>query len=341
MLQCVELLSDCSVVKQKQQRLVRELAGFDVLADVLGTLGLHSRLFCRSALAAPWAMAFPGDQLAHFHIVERGGAWLDVAGSKSSVALAPGDVVVVGRGNAYRLADQPGHENLQPIEFPPADPSGRCILLRQGRGGATSVLICGSFSFEEAEDHPVLSLLPKVMHLRAGVSPPDIWLESMSRFLIAEASGMKPGTATVLSRLTDILFVQVLRAWLAEQPDHPSWLSGLNDPRIGPALALIHERPGEAWTVDRLAAKVGLSRSRFTVRFTKVVGEPPQAYLTRVRMQRAARLIREREGNLGQIAFAVGYESESSFNKAFKRRYRKTPGQFRRENRQSRAAHVV
>ena len=328
-------------MKQKQQRLIRELAGFDVLDDVLSMLGLRSRLFCRSELVAPWAMAFAADSLAHFHIVERGGAWLEMEGSKSPFALAPGDVVVVGRGNPYRLVDQPGNRKLQAIEFPPPDPSDRCILLRQGRGGATSVLICGSFSLEEAEDHPVLTLLPKVMHLRGGMSPSDTWLRSMSRFLIAEASTMKPGTATILSRLTDILFVQVLRAWLAEHPDHPSWLSGLNDPRVGPALALIHERPGEAWTVEALAAKVGLSRSPFTVRFTKVVGEPPQAYLTRVRMQRAARLIREHEGSLAQIALAVGYESESSFSKAFKRRYRKTPGQFRKERSDNRVNRFV
>ena len=328
-------------MKQKQQKLVRELARFDVLADVLGTLGLRSRLFCRSELAAPWAMAFGASKLAHFHIVERGGAWLEMEGSKSPFALAPGDVVVVGRGNPYRLVDQPGNREPQAIELPPPDPSGRCILLRQGRGGATSVLICGSFSFEEAEGHPVLALLPKVMHLRGGRSPSDAWLDSMSRFLIAEASTMKPGTATILSRLTDILFVQVLRAWLAEQPDHPSWLSGLNDPRVGPALALIHERPGESWTVEKLAAKVGLSRSPFTVRFTRVVGEPPQTYLTRVRMQRAARLIREQESSLGQVALAVGYESESSFNKAFKRQYQKTPGQFRKETRDHRINHVV
>ena len=320
-------------MKQKQRKLVRQLAAFDVLSDVLGTLGLRSRLFCRSELVAPWAMAFPAGNLAHFHIIERGGAWVELEGSKSPFALAPGDVIVVSRGIPYRLVDQPGNRELQPIEFPHPDPSGRCIRLRQGRGGATSVLICGSFSFEQAEDHPALALLPKVMHLRGGVSPAGTWLDFMSRFLIAEASSMSPGTVTVLSRLTDILFVQVLRAWLAEESVQPSWLSGLNDPRVAPALTLIHERPGEAWTVAKLAAKAGLSRSAFTVRFTKVVGESPQAYLIRVRMQRAARLLREQNDSLGRITLAVGYESESSFNKAFKRQYRKTPGQFRREQR--------
>jgi AraC-like DNA-binding protein len=276
-------------------------------------------------------MTFPADNLAHFHIVERGGAWLEMEGLKSPSALAPGDLVVISRRNAYRLVDQPGRKGVEAIQFPPPDPSGRCMLLRQGHG-ATSVLICGSFAFEEAEDHPLLALLPKVMHLRGGTSSQsNPWLESMSRFLIAEASAMKPGTQTIVSRLTDILFVQVLRAWLADQPNRPNWLSGLNDSRIGPALALIHERPEEAWTVEMLAGKVGLSRSPFTVRFTRVVGESPQAYITRVRMQRAARLLREQDASLGQIALKVGYESESSFSKAFKRQYRKTPGQFRKE----------
>ena len=115
----------------------------------------------------------------------------------------------------------------------------------------------------------------------------------------------------------------------------------LPDSRVGRALALIHERLGEAWTVAKLAAKAGLSRSAFTVRFTKVVGESPQAYLIRVRMQRAARLLREQDDSLGRITLAVGYESESSFNKAFKRQYRKTPGQFRREQRGNRSGQAI
>ena len=328
MLKRIEFLSERSVMKRK--KLVRKFNDFDVLADVLRTLGLRSRLFCRSELDAPWSMAFAAGNLAHFHIVERGGAWLQPEGKESPLALAPGDLVVVGAGSAYRLADQPGRAGPPTIEYSQANIGDRCTLLRHAQGGATSVLVCGSFSFDQAEDHPLLALLPKVMQLRAGASQSQAWLEPITRFLTSESAAMKPGTETIVSCLTDILFVQVVRAWLAEQPDQPSWLSGLNDPRIGPALALIHERPGDPWSVEKLAAKVGLSRSPFTVRFTRVVGEPPQAYLTRVRMQRAARLVRKNHDSLGQIALAIGYESESSFSKAFKRHYGQTPGQFRK-----------
>jgi AraC-like DNA-binding protein len=320
-------------MKPNRQKVLRELAGFDVLADVLGNLGLRSRLFCRSELAAPWTMAFAGGNLAHFHIIERGSAWLALGGARSPVALAPGDVVVVGRGQDYAVRDTANDNGVEPIVFPPPDPFGRCTLIRHGHGGATTVMICGSFSFEEPETHPVLALLPAVMHLRAGAPNTVAWFEPMARFLVAEAATMRPGSQTVVTRLTDILFVQVLRAWLAEQPDAPSWLRGLGDPRIGPALALIHERPGEPWTVEKLATQAGLSRSPFTVRFTRVVGEPPQAYITRVRMQRAARLLREQEQSLAHVAQSVGYESESSFSKAFKRQFHKTPGQFRTERR--------
>ena len=141
---------------------------------------------------------------------------------------------------------------------------------------------------------------------------------------------MKPGAETVISRLSDILFVHVLRQWLGQQHAQPRWLAALTDRRIAPALSLIHSNPQQAWTVDQLAAKVGLSRSRFTVRFSRVLGESPRAYITRVRMLRAAHMLTESSMPVAAIALVAGYESESSFNKAFKRFHRKAPGQFRR-----------
>jgi transcriptional regulator GlxA family with amidase domain len=141
---------------------------------------------------------------------------------------------------------------------------------------------------------------------------------------------MRPGAETVISRLTDILFVHVLRQWLTQQHVQPHWLAAFNDQRIAPAMSLIHSNPEQAWTVVQLAAKVGLSRSRFTVRFSRVVGESPRAYITRVRMLRAAHMLKEGSMPVAAVALAAGYESESSFNKAFKRFHRIPPGQFHR-----------
>jgi transcriptional regulator GlxA family with amidase domain len=197
-----------------------------------------------------------------------------------------------------------------------------------------SLLICGSFSFEHPDSHPVLPLLPDVLHLQAGEETSE-WLESLPRFLAAEALANRPGSATILSRLTDVLFVQVVRAWLSTQPDEPSWLRALNDPRLARALAALHENPGRDWSVGNLAAHAALSRSPFSSRFTSVVGEPPYAYVARVRMERAARMLREGRKTLAEVAAAVGYESESSFSRVFKKHFRASPGVFRQKARSS------
>ena len=319
-------------MKRNDDKLLVEMSEFDVLSQVLDTVGLRSRLFCRSELSDPWALRFAGGEFAHFHIVDRGSACLELDGQQGHVALSTGDLVVVGRNSSYRLVDRPNRKDIRPLELPPADPDGRCAVLRRGNGPATSVLLCGSFTFEDGGGHPILALLPRIMHLRRGAPSSGDWLEPLSRFLLQEAAEPRPGMQTVISRLTDILFVQVIRAWLAEQPEKPSWLRALNDPRVSTALALMHQRPGHRWSVAELASRVGLSRSPFTTRFTRAVGEPPQAYLARTRMQLASRMLRQNSGSLAQIASAVGYESESSFSKAFARQYRQAPGEFRRRS---------
>ena len=269
-------------------------------------------------------------EFVHFHILEKGTAWVEFDGQKAPIALAPGDVLVIAHNQHYRLIDLPGHKNSPTIVFRDADIPQRPIALEHGGKGAASVLVCGSFFFDHGNGHPILALLPKVMHMRARGTTQEASLQATVHSLVAEAAAMKPGAETVISRLTDILFVLVLREWLGHQHAQPRWLAAFNDRRIAPAMSLIHSNRQQAWTVDQLAAKGGLSRSRFTVRFSRVVGESPRAYIARVRMLRAAHMLKEGGMPVAAIALAVGYESESSFNKAFKRFHRMPPGQFRR-----------
>lgn len=269
-------------------------------------------------------------EFVHFHILEKGTAWVDSDGQKVPVALAPADVLVIGRKQRYRLVDLPGRKNSPTIVFRDKDIPERPAALEHGGSGAASVLVCGSFSFEHGSGHPLLALLPKVMHIRARGTAAEASLRATVHSLVAEAAAMGPGAETVISRLTDVLFVHVLREWLAQQHVQPRWLAAFGDRRIAPALSLIHSNPQRAWTVDQLAAKVGLSRSRFTVHFGRVVGESPRDYIARVRMARAAHMLKESTLPVAAIAVAAGYESESSFNKAFKRIHRMPPGQFRR-----------
>jgi AraC-like DNA-binding protein len=315
---------------KSKNRLIRSLAGFDVMTHVLGSLGVRSRLFCRATCAAPWTLAVEPSEFVHFHILETGSAWADADGHQAPIELAAGDVLVIARKQRYRLVDLPGRRKAPTVVFRDADIPARPVALEHGGNGAASVLVCGSFSFEHGSGHPLLALLPKLMHLRVGGTTQEASLQATVHSLVAEAAAMRPGAETVISRLTDILFVHVLREWLGQQHLRPRWLAAFNDRRIAPAMLALHSDSQQAWTVDELAARVGLSRSRFTVRFGQVVGESPRDYIARVRMLRAAHLLKEGNLPVAAIALAAGYESESSFNKAFKRFHRMPPGQFRR-----------
>jgi transcriptional regulator GlxA family with amidase domain len=175
-------------------------------------------------------------------------------------------------------------------------------------------------------------MLPRFICLRSSKHGREILTRNTVKSLIAEVTNMQPGSETVISRLMDLLFIHALRTWLSQQPQPSAWLKALNDSRIGPTLARIHGQPERIWTVQQLAAGAGLSRSRFSVLFSQLVGESPQSYVTRTRMQRASRLLQAQGSSLTDIALATGYESDSSFSKAFRRQYGKTPGQYRRDS---------
>ena len=303
----------------------------DVLTTVMDAVRLRSRVFCRSELRAPWGMALPRSDYAHFHVIERGGAWLRVEG-REPVALAGGDLVVVPHGTGHTLSD-----SLATKSRPLAEMAGRrgteggCVVMRGGGAGAETRLVCGSFRFDRREAHPLLELLPPLIHLRPAETPASEWLEATLRFLSWETRESKPGTETIVSRLTDVVFVQVLRAWIESLPEgQGGWMGALRDRQVGAALALVHRSPEREWTNAVLAEAVGMSRSRFAARFTALVGEPPLAYVTRWRLETAAALLRDSALSLGELAQRVGYDSEAALSKAFRRRFGAPPGAYRR-----------
>lgn len=308
-----------------------DVPGTDVLSDVMTTLGLETRLFCRTELSAPWALAFPKSDFAHFHAIERGGGWIELDGRKEPVPLTAGDLVVVPRGGAYRIADAPGRRAKPLKEALRTERNGRCAVLREGGGGPETWMICGSFRFRRGDGHPLLTILPPVMRLPGERGQAPGWLKTTLELIGAEARSARPGSETIVSRLTDVLFVQVVRAWLeSEEPAQGSWLAALADVRIGAALAAVHAHPSRAWSVAGLAAEAGMSRSPFAARFTAVVGEPPLAYVTRWRIQLACALLESPDLSLAEIASRVGYETETAFNRAFKRARGLPPGAFRK-----------
>jgi len=318
-------------MRKKPIGLFRRLAGFDAMTDVLGLLGLRSHLVGRTEFGRPWTMSIPSEEFAHFHIVERGVARCQLNGTPSPLLLSAGDLLLVTRRQAYSLCDPLPHRDPYVFQMAQVDPSGRCQFLRVGSRTPSTRLICGAFTFSHSE-HPLLTMLPRFMCLHSGKHSREILTQSAVKSLIAEVTDMQLGSETVVSRLMDLLFIHALRTWLSQQPQRSSWIKALNDSRIGPTLARIHEQPERTWTVQQLATGVGLSRSRFSVLFRQLVGESPQSYLARARMQRASRLLQEQGHSLTDIALATGYESDSSFSKAFRRQYGTTPGQYRRNS---------
>jgi AraC-like DNA-binding protein len=204
-------------------------------------------------------------------------------------------------------------------------------IFRYGGGGALTTIIGGGFQIENGERSPLLAALPSIIHVPGDGGSAVRWLESTLQFVAAEMAAGQPGAETVVSRLADILFVQAVRAHLAQSGEHATgWLRALTDRKIGPALSLIHQRPERPWTVESLAFEIGMSRSAFAARFTELVGEPPLGYLTRWRMTKASRLLRSTTSSIGEVAGQVGYEAEAAFSKAFKRWNGLAPGTYRR-----------
>lgn len=300
-------------------------AGVDVLADVLGTLRLRSRVFCRSEMSAPWSMTLGAGDFAHFHVIERGGAWLRFASEQEATALAAGDLVVVPHGDEHTLSTSPRARRV-PLDALPREQVGAHYVVRSGGGGAATEMLCGAFEFDDVRGNPVLDALPRLLHVR-GVGTR---LGSLLALLAAEAREPREGSAAIVTKLTDVVFVHALRAWLDEQrPGGGGWLGALRDPQIGAALAAMHRSPERDWSVADLADEASMSRSHFAARFRELVDRSPLAYLADLRMLLAGRLARDERLSLREMADRVGFRSEAAFSRAFKRHFGAPPTAYR------------
>jgi AraC-like DNA-binding protein len=308
--------------------LISSVRVVDVLADLLTASGVRGTLGARIEAGEDWgwwAAEVPG---AHFHAVTSGTAWLATAGGPPR-ELMPGDVLLLPTGAPHVLASDPAAlarttEDL----FDPWEWSGTGAV-RIGSGPTRTHILCAAYRHDPTVSTPLLSLLPDVLHIRAqhGGSA----LDETVRLLARELADPQVATTVVLDSLVDILLVQLLRAWLASEPADTgsSALGTLRDPVVGAAVAKLHEDPARPWTTALLAKELAVSRATLSRRFPAVAGETPGAYLTRWRMDIAARRLRDTDESLEQIALAVGYTSVYAFNRAFSRARSLPPGRFR------------
>lgn len=315
----------------------------DLLSDLLGSMHLSGAVFLRTEFLEPWSILTPDAcQLARmlslrsertipFHIVAQGDCRLDMEGSEP-VWLNEGDAVLLPYGTAHTLS---GHKPVTTVPvgtLVPPPPWDDILTLRHGGVGTVTRLVCGFLQCDDLLFHPILRHLPSLIHVRPTVEPVDAWLAATIRHTAYEVSHSYPGARCMLPRLTELLFVEILRKHMQGlSEDEVGWFSALQDPVAGSALRFLHAAPLAPWDVDSLARRVGVSRSVLSAHFRHLLGQPPMQYLTHWRLLLAAQALKTSNQPLKRIADLSGYESEAAFSRAFKRQFSLPPAEWRKQ----------
>ncbi|MCX2953981.1 AraC family transcriptional regulator [Lentzea sp. NEAU-D7] len=301
----------------------------DVFSDVIATVRAGRAKFTRSRLSGQWGYAFGPYPGAGFHVVLEGNCWL-IPPAGSPIALGAGDVVFLPHGAVHGMSGSPDRTIAELPLAPEAGPPDHEPAPGQAQ------LLCGAYRLDRGQAHPFLRSLPEVVHLPARLGDHSA-LRSAVDLLGADLIEARPGAAAAVPALMDLLLVYLLRAWLEEEASRHGprggWCVALTEPVVATALQRIHRSPEHPWTVQELAAEVGLSKTAFARRFTSLVGQSPMAYLTWWRLSTGARMLRDGQAPLAAIARTVGYTSEFAFSNAFKREFGVAPGKFRRQQR--------
>lgn len=305
----------------------------DALTDILYSLRLKGAVYFRCELNSPWGMDIGRTTVAEFHVIVRGGCWLKMADADAPIFLQAGDVVLFPHGHAHVLVDA-----LDTVPLPAQELIGTRAIdnygpVIYGSGGNPSNILCGYFEFDRNVRSPLLDALPALIHIQGADVAEISWLQTTINFICYETRVVRPGTEAVVNRLVEVLFAQIMRAYIAQTKSPPGILSAIADARIGQALNAMHLRPGYPWSLETLAQHVGMSRTAFAQRFNALAGQTPMHYLTEWRMQKAKEMLVSSNMTMLAIAERVGYHSEASFGKAFKKCVGVSPGICRREER--------
>jgi AraC-like DNA-binding protein len=329
----------------------------DTLSDLLRSVRLRGAVFFHIDCTEPWVTEAPqaavmapaimpdSEHMMEYHVVIQGTCWAGVLG-EAPVQLHEGDVIAFPHGDAHVLSSAPGLRAEPNVEFlfqgrPPQLP----FMLHQGLEPSTAgvpadpeaaqtSLLCGFLGCDRRPFNPLLGTLPRMIHASASdlAGDGDDWIAHFARLATAESRRKRPGGEVVLERMSEMMFVDLLRRYLERLPDEQhGWLAGLRDRYVGRVLALMHEHPNAAWTMEQVAERVGLSRSALHERFVQFIGLTPMQYLTNWRMQIGSRLLTQSNATLASVALDAGYESEAAFSRAFKRAVGVPPSVWRRE----------
>lgn len=315
----------------------------DTLSDVLRAVRLTGAVYFAIEASAPWvAETPPGPAIAphivhgvehviNYHVLIAGTCWAGLL-DQPAVHLQAGDVIVFPQGDAHVISSAPGMRGAPDPELHRRASQGALpvTLSIQGGGAERVQVICGFLGCDARPFNPLLASLPRMIHLR-GTGEGGSAVRRLVELALSESTAPRAGSDCVLARLSELLFVEVVRQHVAAlPPETTGWFAGLRDESIGRALQLLHRRPATDWSLDALAKEAGLSRSVLAERFVQLVGVPPMQYLAQWRIQLAAALLRSSQAGLAEIAEGVGYGSEAALSRAFKRLVGVAPALYRR-----------
>ena len=313
----------------------------DPLSDLLRVVRLDSAFFYAVEAREPWSVeAVPARELSprilpdaehliSYHILTEGRAYGGLLG-EPQVELLPGDVIVFCHGDPHVMSSGRGIRAGPDVHSSAPERYPHTVMLGD-EGPAGASFVCGFLGCDRLPFNPLLAALPRQMHIR-GMS--NAWLGSFPRQVTEESRLGRAGADTVLTRMAELMFIEVLRRYIDDlPPGQTGWLAGLRDEAVGHALTLLHNQPRRAWTLAELAHEAASSRSSLAKRFTELVGQPPMQYLTQWRMQVAANLLAQSGAKVATIATDVGYESEAAFSRAFKKASGLAPGAWREARR--------
>jgi AraC-like DNA-binding protein len=321
----------------------------DPITDIFRTMHVTAFGLHRLEATAPWGVRqenqneeqgtlshkeMPPTDVAHFAMLSRGNCWLSVEGISEPIPLTGGDCFLLAPGTSIVLRDSPRTRPRWTFREIGAGAHGN--VAQCGGGGAPTTIVCGSLSFDRGGLKPITQLLPRFILIKADQAR-TLALHSTMQALALEMAEQAPGSGVVATRLAEVLFIQVLRAHIASEPErNQGWLRAVFDPQVGTALSAIHDRVNTPWTVESLAEAAGMSRSAFAARFKELLGQTPLEYVTGWRMQKAIQYLEQRDKKLIDVARLVGYESDAAFSKAFKRVVGANTGEYMKRGYQDR-----
>ena len=321
----------------------------DPISDIFEMMHISAFGQHRLEATAPWGLTqtkqaegqdppfgkstIPAD-VVHFAMLSRGNCWLSVEGVSDPIPLTGGDCFLLGNDTSIVMSDSP--QTRPRSTFGEVAAKAVENVAHYGGGGTPTTIVCGSFSFDRASLRPISQLLPNFILVKSD-QVRTLALHNTLQALASEMGEQAPGSGVVATRLAEVLFIQILRAYIASEPDRDrGWLRAVFDPRLGAALSAVHERVDKPWTVESLAEAAGMSRSAFAARFKDLLEQTPLEYVTSWRMQKAIQLLGQRDKKLSDVARLVGYESDAAFSKAFKRVVGANTGEYIKREQQQR-----